>query len=201
VLCYWVITSMTSLMVKQTQSRRFLSSLACLILLPCCYALAQTPATIAQWSIQPLPQTSLQAGDKFSVVLSAQIQEGWHVYSLLQAPGGPTPLTVKLEESPAFALHGPPKSSKPESVYDKSFEMVTKFHEHSVELTVPLLVSAKAPAGKQQAVIDVRFQACSDRICLPPSTVHLNVEAEITAGSTPPAHHVALATPPKAPAS
>jgi hypothetical protein len=117
------------------------------------------------------------------VVLLAEIQEGWHVYSLLQAPGGPIPLSVKLEQGPAFTLRGLPTTSKPVSIYDKTFAMVTKFHEHSAEITVPLLVSAKAPAGKQEAVIDVRFQACSDRLCLPPATVHLNVDAEIVSGS------------------
>jgi hypothetical protein len=188
---------MNQMMNQSEKLHRLLWSLAYIVIFSWCHANGQIPAQIAQWSVQPLPQTPLHTGDSLSVVLSAQIQEGWHVYSLLQAPGGPIPLSVKLEENPAFALHGLPKSSKPVSIYDKTFSMVTKFHEHSVAITVPLLVSAKAPAGRQQAVIDVRFQACSDRICLPPSTVHLNVEAEIVAGSGEPAHPAALAIPPK----
>src|SRR5207249_28836 len=51
-------------------------------------ATAQEPV---HWKAAASPVT-VRAGGKLSVKLSATIDDGWHIYSMTQGKGGPTPL-------------------------------------------------------------------------------------------------------------
>jgi thiol:disulfide interchange protein len=145
-------------------------------------AFAQTASQIVIWNVELRPSATLKAGDTTTAHLNASIRTGWHVYALSQGPGGPTPLTLKLEEGSVFDLDGVPKSAMPLSLYDKNFEMETQFYEHAVEIEVPLSVKLSAAHGKQDATLDVHFQTCNEVTCLPPTTAHISFAAAIAAG-------------------
>ena len=104
---------------------------------------------------------------------------GWHVYGLEQPPGGPTPLRVTLDENGIVLRAGATSGSAPIKKQDQSFNLETQFYSHSFVLHVPIQVKPGSPRGKQSVPVSVRFQACSDRMCLPPRTVHVSVPIEI----------------------
>jgi thiol:disulfide interchange protein DsbD len=86
---------------------------------------------------------------------------------------------------------------------DPNFEINTETHEGSATFGVPLVVLADAPTGGQAFNINVRFQACNDKMCLPPRTVKLNapvtlVAAAIAAAPAPSAQPSPSAHNPKA---
>jgi thiol:disulfide interchange protein len=162
----------------------------------CAPALAQTASQIVPWSIELRPAATLRSGEKATAHLSATIKTGWHVYALSQGPGGPTPLTLKLQDAPAFELSGLPKAATPLSLYDKNFEMETQFYEHSIEIDLPVAVKPAAPEGHQEATLDVHFQTCNETTCLPPSTAHLTFEATIASGTASAAAGIATTRPP-----
>lgn len=143
---------------------------------------AQNPI---RWSIKPpAVKGSLKPGDKFSVKLVAEIDAGWHLYSLSQPAGGPIPTRITIASSQPFKLAGNVGSPAPLVAHDPNFDIDTEFYEGTATFTVPVKVNANAPAGKTKLQVSAFFQSCNDQFCLPPRTVKLDVPIEIEAGAT-----------------
>jgi hypothetical protein len=106
--------------------------------------------------------------------LTANIEDGWHVYSLTQKPGGPIPLRVSIDDNAVATLAGAPSGSVPETHLDPSFNLQTEFYTNTFAVHVPLSFKPNGGAG-QSIPISIRFQACSARECKPPKTIHLSV--------------------------
>jgi thiol:disulfide interchange protein len=157
-----------------------LLSVACL-LLSASAARAQNPVT---FSIKANAASALKPGDKFTAKVAAQIQGGWHLYSITQGAGGPVPTRITMPEGQPFKLAGTPSGPRPRVAMDPNFEINTETHEGSVTFSVPVLVIADAPAGAQSLNVNVRYQACNDKNCLPPRTAKLSVPVTLVALST-----------------
>jgi DsbC/DsbD-like thiol-disulfide interchange protein len=140
---------------------------ALLILLGGTIARAQRPTEIVKWTAETTKATAAAA----SVTLSATITDGWHVYALSQGSGGPTPLKISVPEGSAFTLKGPVAEASAIRHFDTNFKMETLYYLKSVNFNVAL--QGTATAAPESIPIDVRFQACNDRLCLPPYTAHL----------------------------
>jgi DsbC/DsbD-like thiol-disulfide interchange protein len=136
-------------------------------------AQAQLPGT-TQWNASLLEQGTHKPGAPLLVAIDAKVQDGWHVYAASQAPGGPTPLSVKIEPDAPYQLAGPLLGTTPTKHHDASFDLDTQFYTGSFHLQLP--VSATAASGS--VPIAVRYQMCSDTTCMPPKTVHLVAEAD-----------------------
>ncbi|MEO8048956.1 MAG: protein-disulfide reductase DsbD domain-containing protein, partial [Acidobacteriota bacterium] len=98
--------------------------------------------------------------------LKAAFQEGWHLYSLTTPAGGPIPTTAGLAENPAVKsskLYQPP----PVRQFDKNFNLDTETFEKEVDLPVTAELTPDAK-GSVELIAQVRYQACNDRLCLPP---------------------------------
>jgi thiol:disulfide interchange protein DsbD len=172
---------------RSISSRRWRGLAIFPLLLSVCVSMrAQTAAQIVQWSIDLQPLGPLHAGTKASAALKATIKDGWHVYALSQGPGGPTPLSIKLADNPSLAVIGDATGAKPETLYDKNFDMQTEFYEHNIVINLPMMVKSSAPVGTDDMTLDVRFQTCNERTCLPPTTVHLTLAAQIVSGAAVP---------------
>src|SRR6266850_1397771 len=91
----------------------------------CRPALAQTPV---HWTIAASP-VKASAGGKLTVVLSATIDEGWHIYSVTQSAGGPVATEIKVGTGQPFSLSGPITAPKPEVKFDENFQMNVEQHE------------------------------------------------------------------------
>jgi hypothetical protein len=145
-------------------------------------ALAQSPDSglpdTVSWSAAP--QTA-KAGGKLALTLQGTVLDGWHVYSLKQAPDGPTPLLVSLGANDTIATDGAVTESKAVKQRDPAFGLDTQFYEHAFTLTMPVRVKSKA-VGQQTVPVNVRFQTCNGRICQPPKTVHLSATINVQAG-------------------
>jgi DsbC/DsbD-like thiol-disulfide interchange protein len=115
----------------------------------------------------------VRAGDTFEVQAVARMAAGWHLYSLTQQGDGPLPTRITLPEGQPFELSGAIKSPPPLTELDAVFEIETEFYEESATFVLPVRVAPDAPAGEQTLRVDVFFQSCDDRVCLPPKTVEL----------------------------
>lgn len=150
---------------------------------------AQNPSDIVKWSATCRPQ-SVKAGQNLTASLQAKIEDGWHVYSITQPPGGPTATEVSVPNGQPFKQVGNVTQPKPESAYDPNFSMNTEFYEDQVSFSVPLAVDASAKTGEMKGTIDVRFQACNERFCLPAVKAHVPLSLNVTvAGSKPMQKH------------
>ena len=141
------------------------------VLFGSCAALyAQRATEVVKWNATVSKSSATSA----SVAISATIQDGWHVYALSQPAGGPNPLKITIPSGTPFALQAPIAEAKVTRREDPSFKMETVFYLNSVNLTVN--VKKASATAAQTLPVDVRFQACNDRLCLPPYTAHLTAD-------------------------
>lgn len=145
--------------------REVLSALA-LLLVTAVSANAQRPGSV-QWSASAKP--SAHAGE-YVVALHAEVENEWHVYSAKQAPGGPLPLVIRVEQGAPFLLDGAISGSNPIQHHDASFNLDTEYFTGTFLLNVPVKSTSQ---GSGDVPIAVRFQMCSDTTCMPPRTIHL----------------------------
>ena len=141
--------------------------------------------------------TTVRPGATFEVQVTAQIAEGWHLYSLTQPPP-PIATRISVPSGQPFALAGTIEGPPAHTAFDQSFGIETEFYQDSVTFDVPLKVAADASAGKKKARIDAYFQTCNDQLCLPPKTVPVEVPVEIAGvqvAAAPGVPTVAQATP------
>ncbi|MCX6626552.1 MAG: protein-disulfide reductase DsbD family protein [Candidatus Solibacter sp.] len=153
--------------MRTTRKNTF--SLACLMLWSCLTAQAQRAADVVKWS----GEATCASADSCSVKLSAAIQEGWHIYALSQPTGGPIPLKISTPASSAFALASPIAEAKTvQKHFEPNFKMDTLYYLKSANFDLEL--KRTGPAEGDTLSVDARFQACSDRLCLPPYTAHIS---------------------------
>jgi hypothetical protein len=133
----------------------------------CLTAYGQRPSEIVKWSANATKST----GNSAVVVLSASVQDGWHVYALSQPPGGPTPLKISVPAGAPYEIEKPVQETKVTRHNDPNFKMETLYYLNAINFHVAM---KKVGAVSAETIpIDVRFQACNDRLCLPAYTAHL----------------------------
>jgi thiol:disulfide interchange protein DsbD len=117
----------------------------------------------------------LVKGAKVRVRIAATIMPGWHLYAFDQQPGGPLPTNVSLASGQPFVPDGKAGESDPKMEFDANFNLPTSIFEGSAIFTIPARASAPITASASKVKVDVAFQTCNDRMCLPLTVVHLVV--------------------------
>jgi DsbC/DsbD-like thiol-disulfide interchange protein len=136
--------------------------------------LTAAPADPVAWKLAPLA-ASVKAGARFTVKLSAAVQEGWHLYSLKPMPEGPIPTRIWISEGQPFSLAGAVQSPPPQVMQDPSFGMEVELYEGEAVFTLPVRVAPGTPPGAQKLVVNAAYQSCNNKICLPPKTVKVDL--------------------------
>ena len=136
-------------------------------------ALAQTNPI----SIAPPEKLTAKAGGTVEVKTALQMRPGYHCNSNTPSDDYLIPLRLTWTpgpfESPQVAYPKPQMekfnfSDKPLSVYTGDFVITTKFK-----------VAANANPGTTFLSGKLRYQACNDRMCLPPKTVDVSLPVDI----------------------
>lgn len=138
-------------------------------------AQAQDPV---HWSAE-IDEESLAPGSKVTVAVRATIDAGWYIYSITQGEGGPVPSRISLASEQPFTLAGKVEGTKPVVKFDQNFQMQVEMHEGKVSYTVPVQVSAEAGSDVTEIQIRARYQACTNRVCLPAQTEKISLPVKI----------------------
>ena len=141
-----------------------------------CWALAgplaaQTPPAKpkldpVRWTLQFEP-VSAAPDQKVLGRLTATIEPGWHLYSLSTPKGGPNPTTIALAPSPAVAqatVFEPPAKR----AFDPNFQLDTDTYETGAVFLLRVELASGAPPGEVALTAQARYQACTEKICIPP---------------------------------
>jgi thiol:disulfide interchange protein DsbD len=142
--------------------------------------LAAAPADPVAWKLQNPPAAPVKAGARFNVKLLAEVQDGWHLYSLKPMVEGPIPTRIWIAEGQPFSLAGAVQAPDPQVMQDASFGMEVELYEGEAVFTLPVRVASGAAPGAQKLVVSASYQSCNNKLCLPPKTV--KVEVPITIG-------------------
>jgi thiol:disulfide interchange protein len=110
---------------------------------------------------------------EFDLVLTASIDNGWHLYSQFIADGGPVATSFKFKPTPDYALVGKViESPKPKKIYEKVFEMEVAFFEKKAVFTQK--IKLKVPDAKIKGTLT--FMVCDDSQCLPPEDLDFSFD-------------------------
>jgi thiol:disulfide interchange protein DsbD len=137
----------------------------------------QGPPQPVKWSLALEPGQAA-AGGTLTAVVTATIDEGWHVYAPDEANVGPRPVELTIVKNPVFTAAGKFDAPEPEREMDEAFGQITASYTDEAAFRLPVAVAAGASAGTHALEIDVSFQACDGNICLPPKAVR--VKATVT---------------------
>jgi DsbC/DsbD-like thiol-disulfide interchange protein len=142
-------------------------------------AAQQGPPQPVTWSLalEPAPGNAT-AGGRLTAVITAAIDEGWHVYAPDEANVGPRPVELTIIKNPVFSAAGTFEAPEPEREMDEAFGQITASYTDEAAFRLPVAVAASAAAGPHALEIDVSFQACNGSICLPAKNVR--VKATVT---------------------
>ncbi len=106
------------------------------------------------------------------IELSAEISDGWHMYSqFIKNDIGPVPTSFTFSEEEAKKLSGKVIEPKPIQEYDPNFEANLDFFKHTVVFVQKL---KKGTKGKISG--SLTFMVCNESMCLPPSDVPFTIE-------------------------
>jgi thiol:disulfide interchange protein DsbD len=123
-----------------------------------------------------------RTGDEVEGTIAVAIADGWHVNSNTPTEEFSIPTVLELDGAELIAAKYPPHTlkafeftgGKPLAVYDGKFNITFR---------------AKLKSGATKIGAALRFQACSDRVCLPPNTARTAIDATkiAAAAGAPPA--------------
>lgn len=168
------------------RSRASLYAVGILVCVATSHGAAQIPDEPIKWALAlPAPTATATPGGTITLSLNATVDEGWHLYAVSLAPGGPIPTAISVPAGQAFSLLGEISEPTPTSAFDANFNTVLEYHEGKVTFGIPLRVSATSGVGAVPARVAVSFQTCNDRFCLPPKQVVTTVQVQVV----PPKSH------------
>lgn len=144
---------------------------------------AQIPDPV-KFSVSESPEEVL-AGDVFEIKIDASIEGDWHLYSILNAEdAGPFPTEFSAKSS-NFVITSDVVESEADIEYDPNFEAELGWHSSFASFTIPVAIKTDQ-AGKQNLDIEVYYQVCDDRVCLPPKTKSIIAAVNVTGVSENP---------------
>jgi hypothetical protein len=135
------------------------------------------PSKVVEWAaIASAPKPGPDNTVLIALELQATVDPGWHVYSLDQTTGGPTPMSVKV--SPPYSIDGEIVGPAPVKAKDPNFGIETETYSGEQIFKIPLKLAASASLSPPPIELKVRSQSCSDKLCLPARTTTLTVQPE-----------------------
>jgi hypothetical protein len=129
-------------------------------------------------NVAPLRKIAVPIAGTADASVAVQLREGYHVNSNMPADDYFIPLRLTWNPGPLEAvsvIFPKPQmeklafSDKPVSIFTGNFEVITKFK-----------AAAGAALGQNVVTGKLRYQACNDRMCLPPRTVDLSLPVQVT---------------------
>ncbi len=141
--------------------------------------------------------TSYAGGESVRIAAVVTVDDGWHIQSHTPSFDYLIPTEIAFELPADWPQ---PDVSYPDHImWQSEFEAdPLAVYEHEAVIHAELDVPADAVAGTVEVPVELTYQACNDRTCLPPTTAEATVSLEIGATGEPtghPAFEAAPATP------
>ncbi len=111
-------------------------------------------------------------GKEYRVSITARLDEGWHMYDMVEREGGVNATTISFADSPDYRLRGETRAIEPAIVkYDEMFAMDIGYYRDSVTFVQDL----RLKGGGATVDFSVEWMLCNDTSCLPPTDREFSV--------------------------
>lgn len=122
------------------------------------------------------------AGQVFDVTIQAEIEGEWHLYSINNDPdAGPYPTQFSAPEE-TITITGEIEESDPVIKYDPNFDVDLGWHNDEATFTIPLSF-INGVSGDADIALEVIYQVCTDKACLPPKTKTISKIVSVIGGT------------------
>lgn len=109
-----------------------------------------------------------------SAKITAQLEEGWHVYSMtVDEMAGPVSTKFELKENSNFEILGEIKEPRPISSYDENFEAELQYFEKTVTFEQELKINQSTAI-----IYTVTYMICNAEMCYPPVDEEVTIKVE-----------------------
>ena len=153
-------------------------TLSLFLMIGCLFAQAN-PVTI---SVESTPK--IRAGEVAEIVISLNMDDEWHIYSIFKTSAGTGPLPTEVSVGGnAVGMVAPVIEPEPIYAFDPGFETDTYYHKGNTQFTVPIKLKRNLQPGTYKIAVDVFYMVCNARLCYPPVTKTDTVVVEIEPGS------------------
>ncbi len=129
-----------------------------------------------------LDPSTLRAGEVLMVFVAAQMEPGWHIYSVNRFSEGPIPSRITVEGEGVIDLVGPTMEPEPVTKFDEGFQTETHHHEGTVTFETPVRILSSLDPGSYSLEAKLLYQACDPTICYPPRTVSFMLSFTVEPG-------------------
>ena len=146
-------------------------------------ALPQIPS--GREVVSPTAYVSLEPvarGSSFQLAVVAKIRTGFHINARKPSAEYLIPTDLRVNLPAGFKSAGEISYPKGELHTFAFTKTPLNVYQDTVVLRVPLIAQPDAPLGAQKIPLKLRYQACSQEVCLPPVT--LDVDAAVTIAAT-----------------
>ena len=111
-----------------------------------------------------------------TIVFTATIKDGWHLYATDLPAGGPTPTQLIVDKLGGAELVGTlTANTKPVEKFDPNFDMKLRFFSGKVVFRQKIRITDAKKFAFEGAI---RHMACNDEKCLPPSNWEFTVQVK-----------------------
>jgi hypothetical protein len=135
-------------------------------------------------------------GKEFQIAVVMKIRDGFHVNARKKSAEYLIATDLKTDGAAGFKLGD---VTYPDGeLHTFSFSKTPlNVYEHTVILKMPVTVAADAPTGAQHIALKLRYQACSNEVCLPPVTLPVDASVAVVANASEahPSHSELFQTP------
>lgn len=156
--------------------KRFLSFLFLCVV--CCSMFAQQLQQPVKWSIS----LSEKESSSSTILFSALVEEGWHVYTTSLPDDGPVPTQIIFDSLSNVILVGDLESETPiVTKYDEAFAMNLSWYDGNVNLSQSIKIEDSTDFFIRGYV---RFMCCNEESCMPPKNVDFVFSSNEISSST-----------------
>ena len=112
--------------------------------------------------------------NEFELSFTANIDEGWYIYSQSLADDGPVPTEFTFQKTNNYKLLGEVIEEKAKEEYDPNFDMMLKFFKDKTTFKQRVLVEDISKIATIKG--DIYYMTCDDKQCLPPEIVEFSFD-------------------------
>ena len=134
-------------------------------------------------------------GKQMEIAVVMKIRDGYHVNARQPTFDYLIPTDLKSEVPTGFKAGevAYPKGTPRKFSFAK--DQPLNVYTDTVVLRLPVTVDANAPLGEQHLALKLRYQACSNEVCLPPVTLPVDAVIHVSSGESHPNHAELFAKP------
>ncbi len=151
--------------------------LCCLILVGLT-PLVLTAAPVQHLTVEGVRPARLKANQAAEVVVEVKVRDGFHVQA--NPASKPQLIATRIDLAGGKGLSiGRPLYPQGKPYKVGGLSMTVSTYDGRFELKIPIKASSLASPGKQDLAGKIRYQACDDKLCFPPTLAKFSASVEV----------------------